>query len=360
MNTIKIPFQKQLIGKSAFFVAIFVFVIFVFYSDMIKTSVSNSLEICTTVIIPSLFPMLIISRIINEIKIPDIMLKLIKTPMNKIFGLSENCFQAILTGLTGGYPVGIKNAVALYKNKSISLDEAQKLTYFCVSPGFAFAVTLTGTCIFSSIGIGIRIFIANILADLTMAVLLKNKKKPDYHKEERTTQQKSFSVILTDSITDSVSSIMSICAWICFISAISTLLSSFVEFTFIKNLIIIFSEVTNAMIFCAESKNILLGAFCSGFSGFCIIFQLFNDLNFLSVKISYFILSRFFCAIFSALYEWMIICVFPVSIQTASQNVHIRLSKYSAIGSAALLFMCAAFMISTAKEKFKSPYDNKT
>lgn len=360
MNTLNLLSQKQNIRKTAFFIVFFVFIIFVFYSDMIKLAVNDSLKICASAIIPSLFPMLIISRIMNEIKIPDIILRFVKLPMNKIFGLSENCFQAIFTGLTGGYPVGVKNAVALYKNNLISLNEAQKLALFCVSPGFAFAVTLTGSCIFSNTGIGIRILIANILADLTMAILLKNNKNADLYKKKTAPIQKPFSVILADSITESSSAIISICAWICFFSAIITLLSSFTKITLIKNLIILFSEITNAVTLCAETKNILSAAFCCGFSGFCIIFQLLNDLNFLSVKISSFVFSRLFCAVVSVIYEWLIISIFPVTLQTAVQYKHIRLSKYSVIGSLALLFMCAVFIISSSNEKLKYSYDNKT
>lgn len=357
---IKSLLQKQNICKVAFLPAFCVFTVFVFYSDAIKLAVSNSLEICASAIIPSLFPLLIISRIINEIKMPEIILRFVAIPMNKVFGLSENCFQGLLTGLTGGYPVGVKNAVSLYKNNSISLSEAQKLALSCVSPGFAFSVTLTGSCLFSNNSIGIRIFIANILAALTLTFLLKNKSSPDFNKGKNITIKKTFSVILSDSITESASAIISICAWICFFSAINTVLSSFAKINYMKNFIMIFSEVTNAVTFCAKQKNIILAAFCSGFSGFCIIFQLLNELNFLSVKISSFILSRFFCAIFSAIYEWIIISLFPVTIQTAAQNIHIQLSKFSSMGSVALLFMCAVFIITTANEKLKYSSDKKT
>ncbi len=360
MNMLKILSGKLNINKSAFFITFFVFIIFIFYSDTIKLAVSSSLEICASTIIPSLFPMLIISRMINEIKMPDLILRFVKTPIYKIFGLSENCFQGILTGLTGGYPVGVKNAVTLYKNKSISLDEAQKLALFCVSPGFAFSVTLTGSVVFSNTGIGMRIFIANILADLTLAVLIKNKKNTIFKKEKITYTQKPFSVILADSITESASAIISICAWICFFSAISTILCSFAKNIFIKNLIIIFSEITNATAFCAKHKNIILAAFCSGFSGFCIIFQLLKDIDLLSVKLTSFVSARLFCALFSVIYEWIIISIFPVTVQTAVQNINIQLSKYSLTGSIALLFMCAIFIINTANEKSKKHFDNKT
>ncbi len=356
----KIPLKKLNISETAFFIAAFAFIVFVFYSDTIKMSVRNSLELCFSVIIPSLFPMLIISRIINEIKIPEFILRFIKLPMNKIFGLPENCFQAILTGLTGGYPVGVKNAASLYKNKSITLNEAQKLALFCVNPGFAFSVTLTGSCFFGNIGIGVRIFIANILADLTLAVLLKNKKSSVFRKEKTEAKTKPFTRILTDSISDSTAAIISICAWICFFSAIITIFSSFSKNTFINALIIIFSEVTNSVTFCAEHKNILLAAFCSGFSGFCIIFQLLKDLELLSLKLYSFVSARLLCGFLSVIYEWIIISLFPVSVQTVAQNIHIQLSKYSALGSASLLFLCMVFIITSSNEKLKYTSDNKT
>lgn len=357
---IKTYLQKPNTKKYAFLAALFVFVIFIIYSEAIKTAVRNSLEVCVSAIIPSLFPMLIISRIINEIKMPEIILHFAEIPMNKIFGLSANCLQALLTGLMGGYPLGVKNAVTLYKNKSISLNEAQRFSLFCVSPGFAFSVVLTGSCIFSNTGIGIRIFTANILANLTIAILTKNKKKPDFNNFKSEYLQKPFSVIISESITDSSSVIISICAWICFFSASSSVLCSFTHNSLIKNLIIVFSEVTNAVTFCAEHKNIILAAFCCGFSGGCIIFQLMQDLYFLSVKISSFVLTRLLCGFLSAAYEWIIITVFPVTIQTAAQNIHTHLCKYSATGSVALLFMCAIFIINTSNEKLKRSVDNKT
>ena len=77
----------------------------------------------------------------NEIKIPDFILRFVKLPMNKLFGLSENCFQAILTGLTGGYPVGVKNAVALYKNNFhlfLQLLYKQTSSYAQLNPTYLF------------------------------------------------------------------------------------------------------------------------------------------------------------------------------------------------------------------------------
>lgn len=361
MNIRKTSSQKINSEKTLFFISVLVFVLFIFYADTIKSAVSQSLETCATVIIPSLFPMLVISRIINEIKTPDAILRYIKKPLNKIFGLSENCFQSILTGLTGGYPVGVKNAVVLYRNDNISLDEAQKLALFCVSPGIAFSVTVIGSCMFRSNAIGIRIFIANILADLTLAFLLKNKKNPLYAQKQITFTDKHFSQILSESISESTSAIFSMCAWICFFSVINALLTTCIHNTHIKKALLIFGEVTNAVSFCSENKNILLTAFCSGFSGFCIIFQLIKDLNFLSVRISSFILSRCFCAVLSLLYERIIITIFPVTLSTFSQTTtHIQLSKYSVWGSVSLLFMCAIFILNTATEKQKKFFDNKT
>ena len=107
--------------------------------------VKEGIGICTNVLIPSLFPFLLISHLFVESGALCFRNKIVSWFMRVFFALPGSAFPIILLSFIGGFPVGailIKNA---YEKGAINESEGQRMLLFCVNPGPAFTFITVGS-----------------------------------------------------------------------------------------------------------------------------------------------------------------------------------------------------------------------
>ncbi|MCI8553899.1 MAG: hypothetical protein HFJ80_03025 [Clostridiales bacterium] len=132
--------------------------------------VSRGLAICSSVIIPSLFPFLVLSGFLVRsglsVKLGRHMDRVTRT----LFGLPGCCGAGILIGFIGGYPAGGMAAGELVKQGSITRQEGKKMLRFCVNGGPAFAVSAVGAGLMGDVRYGVMLYIAHIAASLLIGL----------------------------------------------------------------------------------------------------------------------------------------------------------------------------------------------
>ncbi|MEG2679418.1 MAG: sporulation protein, partial [Oscillospiraceae bacterium] len=131
-------------------------------------------------------------------------------------------------GFIGGYPVGAKTAIELYKNGLATRTETERLLAFCNNSGPAFILGVVGAGIFSSTKVGLLLYCAHALASLCVGLLFRFYKggensKPD-EKQGQLFHVKHFTTALTDCIKNSFSSVLNICAFVLFFTVVLRLL----------------------------------------------------------------------------------------------------------------------------------------
>ena len=110
--------------------------IMIFDSSRALAGARSGLELCIKTVIPSLFPFFVLSAIFtsscsnNSIHFAELLAK----PL----GIPKNGISVMIPALMGGYPVGAKCIGDLYRQKSISKSEAERLLSFCNNAGPAF------------------------------------------------------------------------------------------------------------------------------------------------------------------------------------------------------------------------------
>ena len=96
--------------KSAFYVSIGTalagFALLVCAPAEAAAGARRGLSVCAGVIIPSLFPFLILSALLTALGFPYLLAKTAGGLTAKLFGVSGAAAAPLLLGLTGGYPVG--------------------------------------------------------------------------------------------------------------------------------------------------------------------------------------------------------------------------------------------------------------
>ena len=309
----------------------------------VKDGVKNGIGICTGSILPSLFPMLILTAFLTYTGIPRKIRSMIFCPIGLISGSSQLCTEVFLFGSVSGYPVGVKTAVALYGQRNVQLKEFQTAALANVNPGLAFSVLIAGKQCFGSVNAGITMYISVCIGNLMLCQLLRGKIKPanrfpvaDYKNEQP-------SEALVHAVDSAVKSTVSISAWITAFCAAASLFGNVLT----DSPYVFFTEVTGAVIYCASATGLPMCAFCMAFGGFCILFQLLPELRKLKISVPKYLLSRLLSAVCAYASERVFLYLLPESALASACG---RIILEPAVGSfwlsGALALLCTVFIVS--------------
>lgn len=82
------------------------------------TGALQGLLYCGNILIPSLFPFMVLSTFIVKSGIADALGKFLSPVTKRLFHTDGSVGVVILLGLTGGFPVGAKGVATLYSEKN--------------------------------------------------------------------------------------------------------------------------------------------------------------------------------------------------------------------------------------------------
>lgn len=237
----------------------------------------SGIDICLYTVIPSLFPLFILSSII--VAAPRTASMRILKPIGKLCKLPSGTHTLFLTGLLGGYPVGAKIVTQSYINGCINKEEADRMIVICNQCGPAFLFGMIGQTLESSRICWVlwSIQIVSILLTARMLPIIKCLE----HRRSRTEFDKA-----GDVMASSVKTMGIVCAWIILFRVVIQYFDKWVlrycsEPT--QTLIYGFLEISNG---CIETKKIadpfarfLLSAFMINFGGLCVTLQTFSVIS---------------------------------------------------------------------------------
>lgn len=305
------------------------------------SAVIDALNICGKIVIPSLFPFLIISSFIMGCNLPKNSGKI----FSKIFKLPVCCFSVVLMGLLGGYPVGMNMISELYRQNKITEKTAHRLALFCINPGPAFVINGVGVSMLHNKNIGIILFVSVTFSSLLIGFFTRFfcEKSNEISCENK--EQISFSENLVSSVSKSISSMLSICAWIIFVSSITGILSSLP----IRNFGIIFksiAEVTTGCIMLKDKSPVFISALI-GFGGLTVHCQVLPNVNIIKMKIPFFFFGRILSSVLAFFICKFLLLFFPSTVNTFATSSKILSGGVSSSipGAMGLIFLCALLIL---------------
>lgn len=313
------------------------------------TGALQGLYMCGQVLIPSLFPFMVLANFTVKSGISEYMGKYLSGVTKTIFGVSGQCGTTILLSFIGGFPVGARGIASLYESGKISEKESEKLAYSLVCAGPGFLIVFIGTTLLNSIEIGICILVSLIIS----VIILGFVNKLIFIKENSFSSDKEikqnhlpFSDALIISVRDCTYAMIEMCGIVVIFSAlisISEYLFSNLPhlYTYIATLL----EVTTASKILSGSGNILLLAFAVGFGGLSVHFQIFQALKNIPLNKGLFTIFRLLQGIITAVFSFLFMKIFNISVPVYSSvsNADFTLST-SVAGSILLLLTGMCFL----------------
>lgn len=322
----------------------------IIFSEKAKQGVMTSMTLCKDVLIPSMFPFLILSNFVANSQVSQVIGKAMKPICNHVFHISELAGSAILLGLTCGYPMGAVITDRLMENGEIDKETGKRMLRFCYSSGLPFAVTAVGTVLLGSTKLGVIIWASNTIGAVIIGIFdgVGYRKTVQPHRAEWLFQPASSSLV--KSVKSSVNAMVNVCAYVILFGCLSGVIESLGS---VKAYALSLLEITNGAKNSIGILPVPLIAFYTGIGGVCIHLQLQEVCNEAGMSFFEFFKYRIIQGILSGFICWVFMKIFPTTIDVFSNisSVQREFFSVSAVATVIMIIMCIILLVDIENKK---------
>lgn len=330
--------------------------------EAIAGGISRGLSIFSSILIPSLFPFLVLGGFLTRSGIAAALGRRLDGFTRRLFGLPGCCAPAILIGFLGGYPAGGNMVNELVRSDQITREDARRMMQFCVCGGPGFIVSTVGVSLINSRAFGLVLLTAHLLSALLIGVLgtTSNTRR---HTAIPLSQPPHISIpsAFTESITAACQSLLSMCGFLLVFSAVLALwdTTNASENNILTALLSCFLEVSCGCITAAPLgaiAPILLG-FAVGFGGLSVHCQLAATLAGTGVLTPSFFLSRLLHGTLTATITILFLRILPFSTPVFGSNSPVIAPTFGGVGTSVFLFFLCGIWLLCVDKKSQLPYN---
>lgn len=239
-----------------------------------KTALSGAsmgLELCIRTIIPSLFPFIFLSGIINDGLLGQRFVLL--SPIDRLCRIPRGSESIVLLGLLAGYPVGAKIITQAYHQGQLSETTAKRMLGFCNNAGPAFIFGIFSV-IFSNPVIPWILWVIHIASALLVGLILPGHSAEICHIDTKIRNS------IHTYLQNSVRTMSIICGWVFLFRIIINFFEKWFLWILPVEIQVILSgllELSNGCIMLQrisdEGVRFLLASPMLAFGGICIAMQ---------------------------------------------------------------------------------------
>lgn len=269
-------------------------------------SVQNGFILFATTVLPALFPFFFFTKILTSIGTASLFASLFKSPAKHLYNAPPSSAYIFVMSMLSGYPIGAKLTSDFYTNGLITASEAKTISSFASTSGPLFILGTVASFMFQNAIIGYILIVSHYLGAILNGLLYKNRGEAS---SAQLIEENNFDNLLSDAVSNSISSILIVGAYIAIFSMIvdffydigvikficNTLENLHIPYKITEAIFVSFIEITRGLMLlskCGINQTILVPIACAliSFGGLSITLQ---SLTFLSkCKIS---ALRYFC-----------------------------------------------------------------
>lgn len=324
-----------------------IFILIAFSPDA-KQGALDGIQMCESIIIPSLLPVLIISGLLLRSRCAKVFEWLFGAVFEKLFALPRCSAAAVILGLTGGYPAGALLTAQLFDAGHIDSTTAHRLLRFNFCGGAAFIITAVGTVTYGSTKIGVVLFCINVLSALIIMLLTRFTTKAQPPAASNVPSLLSIADSLPLAVEQTVKSLAVMSAYIILFSALKGIVQPPQALTPLL-------EITGGICMAPQRVPLSYCAFFLSFGGLCIHFQLLGILRKVRMKYWNFLSARMLSALLSFALSKIYLLLFPDSVSVFS-NLSAPRHEFSVGGislSMVMIIGCAVVVFDVENRKLK-------
>ncbi len=348
---------------------VFITALMLVFPDQSIMYAKSAIGLCGEIIIPSLFPFFVCSGLLIYSGCAKTVAKLCRGVMMPLFNVSGSGSLAFVLGIISGYPLGAVTACQLYESGYLSKSEAERLLAFCNNSGPLFILGSIGAAIYSSREIGIALYVSHILAAITVGIVFRFYARTKHHAPRYGINQpeRSFSEVFAEVLSNSISSILTVCGAVIFFSTVSNVVISCFDLNDIfKSLFLGIMELSGGAKSISETYlpltvKLIMSAFVVGFAGICVHLQVMAIVKKQRLSLVPYIIGKLLHGIISALYAYIYFMLFPpfeATFKSAVSTLDAGFCMSSLYSLSTLLFLALFsvifYFVFSKKQKFAS------
>jgi len=276
------------------------------YAPSAAKGIKEGLIVSAGVLIPSLFPFMVLCRLVSLTGMDKILSLPLGWITEKLYKLPRHMGALILLSMVGGFPVGAKMLSEQIVSGKTDAKTAERVLCFCVNAGPPFLLTAVGIGMFLSKEAGIILLAAQISATVVTGIIFSLKAEmPKQSKTEKKSAVGAASAFVL-AVTSSATAVIALCAFVVFFSGLLAVMSEINIIPFlsqisgadkavVKAIVFGFFEVTSGCLAAAQlggTAGFMLASAIISFSGLSVIFQTAYFFRDYSVSMKPFFLSK--------------------------------------------------------------------
>lgn len=303
--------------------------------EIYMQSTLKGILVWATAVLPALFPFFFLTKILTQLGLVEKLAMLFEPFTKKVFNAPGIASYVFLMSVISGYPVGAKLTSELYENQAITRTQAVRMCSFCSTSGPLFIIGTVGIEAFGHKGMGVVMLIAHILGAVVNGIVFRFYKRKENETINYTPTKAPIGNILSNTIHDSVMSILIVGGYIALFFMIIDVLTNFHILTIIANLFSAilgvlglptqFStgitsgiiEVTRGCLELAQNCTdykiaTILATGLISWGGISIHFQAITFLKKCEIKTGFYMFQKLCHCVFSMLVCWLLLFVIPI------------------------------------------------
>lgn len=273
------PYMSKKLYIPYTIVCLFGVLFLILFPETVRESIESSLGRCSSQLLPSFFPMMILARqIYQSLSISDGMFSDLCC---RISGFPKKLFPIFLTGLLCGYPAPAILCKKGLEDGTLTEKEAEICTIICNNASPPFLILLVGKGLFESVSLGISLFALQTACVVCAAHIFIGKENPSIPTISIRKEN------VSETVLKCTYSMLEICGFVIFFSLIADVLNTIFLQTRIPYLFRIFisgmTEITGGINSVRYLKNSIKIPFLCAFistGGLSVFFQIFAFIKF--------------------------------------------------------------------------------
>lgn len=280
---------------------------------LIFDTISYSLNIWVSTLVPSMFPFFIISDILISYHIIDYIPKFIKKYFSLIFNVSEEVISIFFLSLLSGFPSNARITKTLYQNNLLSKEEASHALTFTHFANPLFVISTVGVLFLNNESYGYIILISHYLGNIIIGILSRNtitnnniNYKPNINKSQ------SFSNTLIKAIKSSIDTLLLILGTLTCFLVLSSLIINRLNINLYSSFLIKgILEMTMglksiSLLNLSDIYKVVISTMFISFGGLAVHMQVLSQLVDTDISYQPFFVARIFHAIISGFISYIL------------------------------------------------------
>ena len=288
-------------------------------SPSILSSVTFSFQIWKNNLVPSMFPIFVLSELLIQYGFPQFLGELCK-PLMHIFRMKGSGAFIFIMSIISGFPSNAKYTRELYLKKELTKEEASKILTFTHFSNPLFILGTISILFLNNKEAGLLILLCHYLSNIIIGLLFRNyhpsekeNNKVSFKKailmmhKKRINNDKNFGQIITNSLMNSINTLLLILGVVTMFLVITTILNNILPFNnYYQSILNGFFEMSQGLKYVSLLEIPLklkssLSAMIISFGGLSVHMQMIGILSDTKIKYTPFFTARILHAVLAGI-----------------------------------------------------------